>query len=150
MTHVNCILWHVFLLLLVVTDVFSNCTTICVQYDVTPLLIVDSDSVMSLNIRYSNYQTFYRIRNDTTIKLFTSKEVCAANKPAASCNLTNITDNYGGDISVDFFCEDLEDLRGQEVALALEMQENERNCLILADSFVFQKSKKSSYTNKTG
>ena len=141
MTHVNCTWWHVFLLLVVVTGGFSNCTTICVQYVVTPLPIVDSDSVMSLTISYSNHQTFYRLRNDTTLQLFTSKEVCAANKPAASCNLTNITDDYSGDISVDFFCEDLENLRGQEVSLALELQENERNCLILADSFVFQKSK---------
>ena len=144
MTHVKCnwIRWSSLLLLLAGTSsVLSKCSTICEHYNTTPLPTVDSGRAMSLAVSY--YETYLRLRNNSTLQLFTSREVCTLNEPqsVAYCNLINYTNDLARGISVGFFCDDLEDLRGQKVTLALEMLENESNCVVLLDSFVFQKSK---------
>ena len=136
-----------FLLLLTgVSKIASQCAPICEHYRPTSLLAINSGNTHSFAITHRQANdTLFRLRNSSNVSLFTSREACAENKPAAFCHLLNVIHDGGGNFSVDVSCADVEAMRGQEVVFVLEMEslhDDMTNCTIFVDSFVYQSCKK--------
>lgn len=125
----------------VISQIDSQCSPVCEYNLSSPLAAIDSGSTKSFAV--THHQANVRLRNNTAVSLFTTKEACSANTPAASCTLTNVVHANERSFSGDLTCSDLEGIRGEVVLFVLEMeslQNNGSSCVVLVESFVFKSS----------
>lgn len=135
--------WCHFLLLFacVIAEIDSQCSPVCEYYNLSSPLAIDSGCTKSFAV--THHQANVRLRNNTAVSGFITKEACSANTPAASCTLTNVVHANERSFSADLTCSNLEGIRGEVVLFVLEMeplQNNGSSCVVLVESFVFKSS----------